>query len=420
MNGERVVVRGVSWRDLVPWLILFRTFRVAKSLPVLLLATVGALLSPAGWYVGGQLFVDPSADVDPAFQLELEGNQMLPGRVGAVPVPHGGVPPATIWQMLEPATDTLHPIFWKFVRPVQRLLSGELPLTTAAYYAFGSLWMLAVWGLLGGAITRIAAMRLGREEDAGFRASLRHARQRWGSYFVAPLFPLLGVLLVALPMLLVGFLMRFDAGVLAAGIGWMLILLGGLLIAILLLGLLFGWPLMWVAISSERNGDAFEAFSRSYSYTFQRPLHYLFYAAVSVVFGGLAWLLVYHFTEAVIRFAEWPVQLAAGHDRWNELQGLISDPGPEGTILALGTRLIAGFNGLARSVAAGFAYSFFWCLATAIYLLLRRDVDHTEFDEVFVEDEIPPERDPEKSPPGGADELDAPTDESDMAADKSD
>ena len=34
------------------------------------------------------------------------------------------------------------------------------------------------------------------------------------------------------------------------------------------------------------------AFSRSYSYTFQRPLHYLFYATVAAFFGGFCWLLV--------------------------------------------------------------------------------------------------------------------------------
>jgi len=40
-----------------------------------------------------------------------------------------------------------------------------------------------------------------------------------------------------------------------------------------------------------------------------------------------------------------------------------------------------------RATVTGFCYSFFWCLATAVYLLLRRDVDHTEFDEVYVENE---------------------------------
>jgi hypothetical protein len=44
--------------------------------------------------------------------------------------------------------------------------------------------------------------------------------------------------------------------------------------------------------------------------------------------------------------------------------------------------------GLVRAVASGFGYGFFWCLASAIYLVLRHDVDQTEFDEVYVENEV--------------------------------
>jgi hypothetical protein len=43
-----------------------------------------------------------------------------------------------------------------------------------------------------------------------------------------------------------------------------------------------------------------------------------------------------------------------------------------------------------RLVAGSFAYSFFWCGAVGIYLLLRKSVDQTEFDEVFLDDEEPP------------------------------
>ena len=38
-------------------------------------------------------------------------------------------------------------------------------------------------------------------------------------------------------------------------------------------------------------------------------------------------------------------------------------------------------------MATAFGYAFFWTAATAIYLLLRYDVDQSETDEVFVEEE---------------------------------
>jgi hypothetical protein len=49
----------------------------------------------------------------------------------------------------------------------------------------------------------------------------------------------------------------------------------------------------------------------------------------------------------------------------------------------------------------GFAYSLFWCLGMVIYFLLRKEVDETEYEEVYVEDEdelIPP---PVPPAPGG-------------------
>ena len=156
---------------------------------------------------------------------------------------------------------------------------------------------------------------------------------------------------------------------------------------ILLLGLLFGWPLMWVTVSSERRGDAFEAFSRSYSYTYQRPLHYLFYALLATVYGGFCWLVVYYFSQAVIDFCDWPAAWGAGSGRWEEISQLRDDPSAGSGMMAGAAWLLALCVALVRSVATGFGYSLFWCLATAIYLLLRQDVDQTEFDEVYVENE---------------------------------
>ena len=50
-----------------------------------------------------------------------------------------------------------------------------------------------------------------------------------------------------------------------------------------------------------------------------------------------------------------------------------------------GTRLINFFNGLVYCVAQGFGYSLFFSIASAIYLLLRQDVDEKEMDEVYIE-----------------------------------
>jgi hypothetical protein len=40
-------------------------------------------------------------------------------------------------------------------------------------------------------------------------------------------------------------------------------------------------------------------------------------------------------------------------------------------------------------VAAGYQASYLWVAAVGIYLLLRRDIDAAELDEVYVEDDEP-------------------------------
>jgi len=378
MPAERVLVRDISWRDVFPWLIIFRTFGLAVSMPVLFLATIGALLTPVGWQIGEWLFVS-------------EPSRQWPGQRGAMPAPDGGQFPTSFGQILKhalpPFQDTVEPVFQRLVYPFAQLLDADLSAGEAAYYAFGGLWMLLVWGFLGGAITRMAAVKLGREERISLGEATSYAGRRLLPYVASPIFPMLGIVLTAIPIFLLGLLMRMDWGVLVAGILWVFVLLGGLIVTILFVGLLFGWPLMWGTISSEREGDAFEAFSRSYSYTFQRPIHYLFYALLAIVFGGFCWLLVYHVSESVIAFSYWPASLGTGADRWAEIRMEMDDTATGSGMMGYGAFLIGLCASFVRSIAAGFGYGFFWCLTAAIYLLLRRDTDQTEFDEVFVENE---------------------------------
>ena len=46
-------------------------------------------------------------------------------------------------------------------------------------------------------------------------------------------------------------------------------------------------------------------------------------------------------------------------------------------------RIIHFWNGLLLTIAVAFLFGQFWCLASAVYLLLRKDVDETEMDEVY-------------------------------------
>lgn len=432
MPDERGVLRAISWRDLCPWLILFRVFRLSIGLPLLFLATFGALLTPLGWRAGELLFIrGDDFQQDAAFARAapfVAHNRLWPGhREGRfaleqdVPFPRvapdpGGVqPPYPINRAFFSVSGDPAWVYQKLVEPFRQMFNIRWTLSKFAYFLFGGLWTLLVWAFFGGAITRIAAVHLGREERVNLREGLSFAWHKMAAFFLAPVFPLLGVALITLPVALLGLIVLLldragasGAAVVVTGLFWWLVLVGGLAIAVLLLGLMFGFPLMWGTISSE-GSDQFDALSRGYGYTFQRPLHYLFYALLAALLGVIGWWLVYLFSESVIEFSYWALSWGAGRDRALAMRDVALAPQAATGATWLGAWLLALFNGLVRAVAIGFSYSFFWCAATAIYLLLRHDVDRTELDEVYVEDEerrygLPPLRMDKGGVPEVADE----------------
>lgn len=377
MPEEHGVIRRVVWQQICPWLILFRVFRLSISLPVLLLGGCGALLTPMGWQVADFVFISNEEDTD--FQRIVERNSRWPEYTQAPVSIFDRETSLGLPQLSQ--LDNVRAVYLRFTEPFWHFTVGgsESRVPRAAYFLFGGLWNFAVWSLFAGAITRIAAVQLGREERISLKDAMTHALRNYGWYMASPFFPLIGVILLGVPLWLAGLVMRFSLGVLVAGLFWWLAILGGLGVTVLLLGLMFGWPLMWPALSSEEGGDAFDAFSRSYSYTFQRPLHYLFFVTIVVLFGGLCWFFVSQFSAAVVDLPLWIASWGTGQQGLDAI--MTADPGG---IRWAGSRMILGFNKLVMTLASGFNYSFFFCSATAIYLLLRREYDQTELDEVFV------------------------------------
>ena len=162
--------------------------------------------------------------------------------------------------------------------------------------------------------------------------------------------------LATVPIFFLGLLMGSDFGTLLVSIVWPLALLLGVLMALLLLGLLFGWPLMWSTISAE-GSDSFDALSRSYAYVFQRPLHYLFYVIVAAVLGFLGWLLVANFAAAVIWLSYWAAGWGCSAER---LAAVMHGAGAGGAVIHF-------WVGCVKLLAMGFSFGYFWTAACAIY-----------------------------------------------------
>jgi hypothetical protein len=252
------------------------------------------------------------------------------------------------------------------------LTTGEHNLTIGElfYLALTGLWSLVVWALFGGAITRICALALTQDEHLSLLAAVRFSASKWVSYFSSPLLPMFGSLLVVVPLLIVGLLSRSDALLAVVAVFWPLALLGGLLLAIILLGLLAGFPIMWAAVSVE-SSDSWDAVSRSYSYVYERPLHMLFYLFLGTVYGILILIVVNWFANMSYDLSWLPTSFGMGSEQISHLPDTFGGP------------LIKGlWGGVIGMVKSTFLIAYFWTFAVAAYLLLRRSADATEMDEV--------------------------------------
>jgi hypothetical protein len=102
----------------------------------------------------------------------------------------------------------------------------------------------------------------------------------------------------------------------------------------------------------------------------------------------------------VIEFGFWALAWGAGgetvaaiRDQARLYAAGLPAANSDGEALTIGTKLIGLVLKLIHTVTVAFRYAFFWCTASAIYLLLRMDVDEKEMDEVYLDDEhldVPP------------------------------
>ena len=308
-------IRAIAWSEVFPWLKIVRAFRLAISVRALVLGAVGILLTATGWCLVGKVFSTDSAAtnwLEPfvACPWEAITDSAVPDKPNMpwLLTPVRGKAAHDGWKPHDPVTSS-----WKLLTtPAWRGLDNKnLALRDVVCVLLCGLWGAAVWAFFGAAICRGAAVQLAADEQIGWGSALRFAGRKWPSYFFAPLMPIGGALLAAVPVLVLGWIMRANFGLLLGGLLWPLVLAAAFVMTLLLLWVLFGWPLMWGAISAE-GSDSFDALSRSYAYTFQRPLHYLFYAAVAAAIGWLGWLLVRNVAAGVIWMGYWAAGWGSG------------------------------------------------------------------------------------------------------------
>jgi hypothetical protein len=373
------IVHEVRWSDALPWWLLFRAAGAAFSPTVILLAAAGALATWAGWSMADRLSLaaaDPAADVIAAAQAD---DLVLPGNPTPRAVAARG---AAAW--LRPLADRLPPVVADLARLVAIPFRPTATIRELGGAAARIGWFVLVWSIFGTAIARHVALKLVGEDAPGVLGATWFGSRKWLPAFNSVLFVLVGVLALSVPGAILGLAMRTAWGLAFAGAVWPLVLIGAVVLAILVVGVVAGWPLMVACVGVER-GDSFQAISTAFSYLYQRPLHYGFYALVALVVAIPSLAVAGLFADATAALAMWATSFGMGHDRTVAVLGGLPGAPPAA---AWGAAAIAFWNRGLETLLSSFGWGYFWAIATAAYLLLRRDVDGTELDEVVLDEPV--------------------------------
>lgn len=243
---------------------------------------------------------------------------------------------------------------------------------------------LGIWTLCGAVIMRTAATQLTVEQYSRWSNLQKFLNWRIRSYFSAVLIPLAGLLFCGSMVWLAGKILLLPVVNYVVAIAFPIVLFFGFCFALLGIGQLFSWPLAFAAVSVD-GSDGFDAVSRSYSYVYQRPLHYFVYAFLGILVGLIGWYFVSWIVDLVLMLVKswggvplFDFALLQG----SAVKSLDQAPLPH--------RIIFFWCWCFQMIKVGFVFGYFWVCSTTIYLILRRSVDGTPFDEIgFPKDDQP-------------------------------
>jgi len=261
-----------------------------------------------------------------------------------------------------------------------RMMSNSLERLFSQQNVFSLAWFLGVlgiWGLCGAIITRTAATQITIGQYSRWSHLKNFLKWRLLSYFAAILIPVTGLLLCAFAVKIACLLLVVPVANQLVAILFPIVLFLGFCFAILGIGLLFGWPLAFAAVSVD-GSDGFDAVSRAYSYVYQRPLQYLVYAVLGIILGMIGYFFIAWFVDLTLALiAGWGnapfvdfVALAQGGTLESGRQFLLTD------------QILLFWCWCFQMVKIGFLFGYFWVCSTVIYVILRRSVDGTPIDEI--------------------------------------
>ena len=392
MVNQHDKLREVSWNELFRWLVLLRAVRIALLARVLVLGAMGLAATTLGWRAIDYVFSANSDPVVHGTEWQTTISDWLWNKSPEFSIVTSAQSADALFEQVKEGLPEAPVSLWLYLtRPFINLFHGDLTPIGFIYFVLCGVWELLVWGLFGGAIARIAALKFTRDEAPDLPGALKHAASKLTSYSMAPLLALAGAAVFGVQLALLGWIMRLDVLAMVAGFFWPFTLLLGLLMAILLIGALAGWPLMWATVAVEGT-DAFDALSRSYAYTYQRPLRLLWYVLLAAILAAVSMFIVKLFATSAISLGNWSVSWGLDEQTYRQIVAPLSTDAAAATSDLTGTNWLAAtsisfWKSLLGALAAGYQAGFLFVAAVGVYLLLRKDIDGAEMDEVYVEDE---------------------------------
>ncbi len=395
MSEEGGEIQTIDWRRCCAFLEILRSFRMAIHPANLLLCFLGLALS--FWLA---VLID---DIPGVGETTVNGVRFCENMRGIATTTLWGE-----WALPYVGGKTWDDFFTFLMTPaaagreVVGLAVAYWQMKPFPWFAFvNTILSLAIWAVVGGAVTRMAAVRVAREESVPLEKALCFSLRKWPSTVTSPLIPfgvlVLLAILVGLPtglLLMIPYIGEFAVGILL-----FLPLIMGLVLGLIFIGGAFSVGLQWPTIAAE-GSDSFDAISRSISYISSRPWKYLFYAVFSVVYGCATFILVKFLTFLTLRTTHEAVStfswgIGGAEDKLLRLWSLpeLAAPWPEMAALeapeyaeGAAAYLFAIWVWVVLGVMVAFLASFFFCSQTIIYFLLRKSVDATDIEEVYMEE----------------------------------
>ena len=315
-------IRRIDWTELTPIVLLLRIFNITLGIRILLIALLGLQLNVWVNALSGIKFLD-SASVE---QVYLGKPQFYAGV--PVDVPYAAFTDIYLSVRQNPAL-----LLWLFN-------------------------VILIWTLCGGLLCRIVAVRLTIDESESMGNLLLFLRKRGTGFISAPILVLLGIVCCFLPVKIAGWMLAVPLLNTVIAILFPIPFVFACLTVFFALVLAVGFMLLFAAVSVD-GSDGFDAISRMFSYVCQRPLHYVVYWTCCGILGYLGLQLV-----------QFLIFYPAIHLCWN-------------TVPADSNSLISFWASLFALIPIAYVFAWFWTSSVAIYLLLRRSVDATPFNEVY-------------------------------------